>query len=258
MGLTLSPGRPLRLAVWREYDHVHLLPPVARGFQLAQDRLRTAGHILVDFKGTSMKDVWTLQKEFVVLQDLRPLRKMIATEPVTEIVKRTGILFPEKSEPDITLDRLHELNERVAGLVVQMVQAWNTASASGGEGEGVEEIDAILGVPAAHTALPFDEYTDLGMTGLCNVIDWPAVVVPLGRRGEGGVVKKELGDFDHGKRVGVEMLRSETDGRLQNIFFGERQSEFEGLPLSVQVIGRRGMDERLLGVAEVVEKVLQC
>lgn len=52
-----------------------------------------------------------------------------------------------------------------------MHEAWNCDG---------KPIDELIWVPASHTVVPFDKYTYLWFTGLFNMIDWPAVALPLG------------------------------------------------------------------------------
>ncbi|KAK5946698.1 hypothetical protein PMZ80_000841 [Knufia obscura] len=235
-----APSKPLRIGVWQDHDHVHPTPPVSRAFKLAQERLQSAGHTLVPFNGPSIAQVWDLQKQWVEVQDLRHMRKLISSEPTTTIVKKTGILYPPNPAPEVTLDRLHYLNSRIAQLVVSMTTAWNRNG---------EPIDTLLWVPAAHPAVPFDEYTDLTFTGLMNVIDWPAVVLPLKEFVSSSDVKEDS--------VPESELFGEEDKRIQELWM-QRREEFVGLPLSVQLIGRRGEDERLLAVAKIVHEVVSA
>ena len=240
LDLRLPASSPLRIGVWADHDHLHLLPPVARVFRLAQERLKAAGHVLVPFQGPALGDVWSLLKEWTEIQDLRPLRKLLSQEPITPIVKNTLIIEPENKVPDLDLDRLHYMNKRIASLVTGMASAWNNAG-----------IDALLWVPAPHPAMPFDMYTEMTLTALCNVIDWPAVVIPTG-----DVVMPNL-DFSQDLKIPDAQLYSEADRTLQAMYFSEVQSQFSNLPLSIQIIGRRGQDEKMLKVAEVLQPELQ-
>lgn len=228
----------LRIGVWADFDHVHPLPPVARTFKAAQERLKAAGFELVPFAGPSIAHVWQLQKEWVEVQDLSYLRELLGKEPVTEIVRQTGIIYPPQAAPALTLQRLHDLNARTASLVRIMATAWKDA-----------DISCLLWIPAAHPAVPFDEYTDLTLTGLFNVLDWPAIVLPTGD------VVDQRADSAQGGVRDADLFGTE-DSRIHGIYRGY-EADFESLPLSVQLIGRRGEDELLLAMArEVHEAVL--
>lgn len=226
-----------RIGVWVDFDHVHPLPPVARTFKAAQERLKAAGFELVPFAGPSITHVWQLQKEWVEVQDLTYLRELLSKEPVTEIVRRTGIIYPPQAAPALTLQHLHDLNARTAVLVRGMATAWKDA-----------DISCLLWIPAAHPAVPFDEYTDLTLTGLFNVIDWPAIVLPTG-----DMVDQHADSAHSDMRDGD--LFGTDDRRIHGMFRGH-EADFESLPLSVQLIGRRGEDELLLAMARDVHETL--
>ncbi len=42
-------------------------------------------------------------------------------------------------------------------------------------------LDAMLCLPAPHTATPFDDWTVITYTSLFNLFDCPAVIIPVGK-----------------------------------------------------------------------------
>ncbi|KAK4934656.1 hypothetical protein LTR10_024140 [Elasticomyces elasticus] len=245
--LNLSLPPRMRIGVWTDHDHVHPLPPVARAFRLAQQRLAAAAPDveLLPFAGFSIATVWKLQKEFCELLDLRYLKGLVDIEGAIEIVRRTGILYlPEsstKSQLDV-LEQLHDLNSQIMALVRGMGQAWNAHG---------QPLDAVLWIPAPHPAVPFDEYTDLTFTALFNVIDWPAIVLPTGDYADSKL------DASTNGPVAEQDLFGDEDRRVQSLYFGHEES-FDGLPLSVQLIGRRGQDEKLLAIASKMHDIIKA
>ncbi|KAL4898744.1 amidase signature domain-containing protein [Aspergillus ambiguus] len=233
--LRLDPPPPqgLRIGVWSSNGIVHLHPPVERAFKAAQGKLRDAGVQLVEFEGPDIRGVWEMQKDWTEIQDLSYLRDLLLHEPHTEIVKATAIIDKKTPPPAVTLDYLLSMNAKISSLVRNMHEAWNRDG---------QAIDALLWVTAPHTAVPFDKYTYLGFTGLFNVIDWPAVALPTGL-----FVDKQV-DTRHA----VTPLNP-LDAEIQALYDPEL---FHGLPLSVQLIGRRFEDENLLALSEVVHHII--
>ncbi|KAE8351823.1 amidase signature domain-containing protein [Aspergillus coremiiformis] len=232
--LPLPTVSHLRIGVWSSNNFLHLHPPVQRGFTIAQDRLRHAGVQLVDFPGPDISGVWELQKEWTEIQDLSYLRELLSMEPHTKIVKATAIITKKTTPPPLTLPYLHSLNVRIRTLLRRMHDAWNS--------DGTP-IDALLWVPAPHTAVPFDQYTYLGFTGLFNLIDWPAMALPLGMSANRQLdTKTPVTPFN------------DLDAEVQEIYHAD---SFHGLPLSVQLIGRRFEDEKLLAVSQVVHDIIR-
>ncbi|OQE24076.1 hypothetical protein PENFLA_c010G01449 [Penicillium flavigenum] len=232
--LSLQKAQRVRIGVWSSNDFVHLHPPVERGFKAAQESLRNAGVELVEFHGPDISQAWEMHKEWTELQDLSYLRELLSKEPHTEIVKATEIITKKAPCPPPTIAYIHSMNARISALVRAMHDSW---------GRVREPIDALLWVPAPHTAVPFDKYTYLGFTGLFNIIDWPAVALPLGM-----FVDKEID-----RKVQVTPFNAH-DADLQDMYDAD---SFHGLPLEVQLIGRRFEDEKLLAVSEVVHALIK-
>ena len=176
---------------------------------------------------------WETGREWLEIQGLYNLRRYLENEPYTQSVLNTGIMIPAKPDPPLTVEYLHDLNKRIGRLAYEMTIAW---MASG------KAIDALLWVAAPHTALPFDEWTDTTYTSMFNAIDWPAITLPLNMFSDKNLdLKEEVTPYN------------ELDAKIQNIYDPEA---FDGLPLAVQLIGRRFEDERLLAVAEEIHPIL--
>jgi amidase len=254
LGLQIPTHRPIRIAVWHDHDYLHILPPVKRGLDLAESRLREfttsgPGPIKFDirpFKGPSIDALWESTRDWCELADLSILRRITTPEPLTEQVNAMIIITRATSEiPKVDLDLLHDMNARIAQLAMGMTRAWN------GDGENDEPIDALLWVGAVHPAMPFDKYKNLGITGLFNAIDWPAIILPLNE-----YVSGEQGDFDRSKKVPQAEIWGPSDHEIQDVYWSDPE-RFEGLPLTVSLIGRRGLDEGLLALGEVVHDIIQ-
>ncbi|KAH6704367.1 amidase signature domain-containing protein [Leptodontidium sp. MPI-SDFR-AT-0119] len=230
----IETPRP-RIGVWTidaPNTNIHLHPPVKRGFLVAQDRLRRAGYELVEFVNPDVSDIWEFQRDWIGIQGLSMLRKHLENEPLTNIAAKTGIMSYEPPTT-VSVKYLHQLNMKLAGLVMAMTKAW---SASG------KPLDALLWVNAPHTALPWDTWTDTTFTSVFNAIDWPAVALPLGMKSDKKIdIKEDVVPWN------------EMDAKIQSFYDAE---SFNGLPLAVQLIGRRFEDEKLLGIAEQIHPIL--
>ncbi|KAH8669370.1 amidase signature domain-containing protein [Ilyonectria robusta] len=230
-----APARP-RIGVWAldiTNNFCHLFPPVRRGFLAAQERLRLAGYELVEFTPPDMSEVWNLCKAFIHVQGISTLTKEISKEPTMDIVEKTGILGSRWSK-GLKIEDVHELNQKLALLNIQMKQAWNASGSP---------LDALLWVTSPNPALPIDEWTDTTFTTVFNAVDWPAISLPLGMKcdKEVDVPYKDFQPF------------STEDARLQALYEPHR---FHGLPLSVQLAGQKFEDEKLLTIAECIHPIM--
>jgi amidase len=94
-----------------------------------------------------------------------------------------------------------------------------------------QEVDFIIS-PVGPSAAPRHETARYwGYTAVFNLLDWPAYVFPTGE-----TVSKEL----HPKDESYEPRDNEFDGYNWGNY---EPSEFEGAPISFQLIGRKWQDE---------------
>ncbi|CAG7993039.1 unnamed protein product [Penicillium nalgiovense] len=118
------------------------------------------------------------------------------------------------------------MNAQISAPVRAMYDSWDRVP---------EPLDALLWVLAPHTPVSFGQYTYLRFTGLFNIIDWPAVALPLGI----------FADKKIDREVQVTPFNShDTDS-------------FYGLPLAVHLIGRRFEDGKLPAVSQIMHDLIQ-
>ncbi len=229
----------LRIGVWdveSSNTFIHLFPPVLRGYRAAVDRLREAGIELVPFSPPDLSTVWELCKEFLLFQGIEGITELISQEPVTEIVRRTGIFVPDTPRFPISVQTLYDLNIRLMNLTSVMDDEWNSSG---------EPLDALLSVTAANTALPFDQWFDTSYTSIYNSVDFPAINLPLNMAVDRGLDAK----YENFKPFSPE------DERLEALYDPET---FHGLPLSVQLAARKFEDEKLLVIAELIHPIIKA
>ncbi|KAL7948114.1 amidase [Trichoderma barbatum] len=228
-----SPSKP-RIGVWLKADEVHLHPPVARGLRLAHDRLKRAGYEVVELSPPPFQKAWALQLEFGEFMDLSHMRKLLESEPHTKIVQAMESMTPKLTEPKPSVEYLHELNFQIARMAMQMKSYWRHDG---------KPLDAILFVNAPHTAVPFDQYKWLAFTSIFNLVDWTSISIPL----------NENSDKTIDAPMPLEDCYNELDLSIQKLYDAEK---FHGLPLSVQLIGQRFEDEKLLALADELGPVM--
>ncbi|OAA45372.1 Amidase family protein [Cordyceps fumosorosea ARSEF 2679] len=234
-----SVPKKLRIGVWdveSSNTFIHLFPPVLRGYRAAIDRLREASIELVPFSPPDLSAVWELCKEFLLFQGIEGITELISQEPITEIVRRTGIFIPDTPRFPISVQTLYDLNIQLMNLSSTMDDEWNSSG---------EPLDALLSVTAANTALPFDQWFDTSYTSIYNSVDFPAINLPLNM-----TVDRELDSkYENFKPFSPE------DKRLEALYDPET---FHGLPLSVQLAARKFEDEKLLAIAELIHPIIKA
>jgi len=98
-----------------------------------------------------------------------------------------------------------------------------------------------------HSAVPHRKCRWVGYTKVFNFVDYPAVVLPAGH------VSKEW-DGDVARDMGSYEPRNALDEWNWNLFDVDTM---DGMPIGVQVVARRLMEEKVLGAAKVIDGVLK-
>ncbi|EHK22860.1 uncharacterized protein TRIVIDRAFT_29685 [Trichoderma virens Gv29-8] len=228
-----SPVKP-GIGVWLKIDELHLHPPVARGLRLATDRLKRAGYEVIELSPPPFRMAWDLLQEIAEFGDLSHMRKLLESEPHTKIVQAMGFITRKSAHPELSVEYLHELNFQVARMAMLMKGYWRHDG---------KPLDGILFVNAPHTAVPFDTYTWLGFTSIINLLDWTSISIPLNENADKSI--------DVGMQL--EDCYDELDLSIQKLYDAEK---FHGLPISVQLIGQRFEDEKLLALADEIGPVI--
>ncbi|KAL7804019.1 amidase [Trichoderma afarasin] len=228
-----SPNKP-RIGVWLTTDVVHLHPPVARGLRLAHDRLKRAGYEVVELAPPPFEKASEIHFRMGEFMDVSHMRKLLESEPKTKIVEAMDNMTPKGTQPELTVKYLHELNFQIARIAMQMKRYWRHDG---------KPLDGILFVNAPHTAVPFDKYLWVAFTGIINVVDWTSIAIPL----------NEKADKNIDVAMPLEDCYNDLDLSIQKLYDPEK---FHGLPLSVQLIGQRFEDEKLLALADEITPVI--
>lgn len=126
------------------------------------------------------------------------------------------------------------------------------------------EIDVILMPPAAHTAVPLDQWTKAAYNCLWNYLDYPAIVVPTdhvrGTDSADDVSNAQFGAEDeklyslctwvpfllvHFRMLKLTLASTDTD-----------PVQYKDAPLGILVVGYKHKDEALLKAAAVIDLIL--
>ncbi|KAL1633458.1 hypothetical protein SLS56_002843 [Neofusicoccum ribis] len=225
------PGREtkLRLGVVTEDPANPLHPPALRALRSAVARLEAAGHEVVALGAGAVPplgEVSALAWRFFGLDPAKTVLRFIKEggEPLIKSLATVRVKENEGWTP--SLDGLFD-------MVVErkkVIKAFHDVVVR-------ERLDAVVLTTYVATAVPHDTYGFTGHTVLANLLDWPAVVLPYGV-----AAKRE----DEAFVRDVDYVPPYTP------------DEVEGMPCSIQVMGRPLRDEELMRDVEIIEKVLRA
>lgn len=229
--------KKLAFAVMRDNKARHVHPPISRAIEYIVEKLTQAGHEVVE---------WNPPIDPITMRD--NLSKILTADGYKEILdetKKSGepiipqlIPQPDKIPAPVTVTEHWEQ----AGLKYQHQQQydayWRSVPTSTGR-----PVDAIICPGWESTSyLAGDPQVDAsGYTNLSNYLDYSTVVVPITFADK--LVDRPYKDFQ---------CYNAEDERINDSYDPEL---FDGMPVAVQVVGRRYEEEKLLELAGLVHEL---
>jgi amidase len=225
------PWRPvtlpekLKIAVLWHDGICQPTPPVARALREVTAQLKSRGHEIVDWDPSGHATALDLIAKFFLSDGGKSIRKIL--EEVDEPFRPEMKAYETASE--LGVYDLWQLQRERTDLSKMYLDKW---AASNG-------VDAILLPTTPYAAVKNGQFKYIGYTGVFNILDYSAVSFPTGL-----LVDKEVdivpGDFK---------ALSEIDETTAKEYDAEA---VHGMPISLQLAGRRLQEEKMLEVAERV------
>lgn len=146
--------------------------------------------------------------------------------------------------PAIPVYDYWQLNKRKVAAQKACLKKWqNIRSPSTGK-----EVDVLLTPTMPHPAVLHRSCKWVGYTKVWNFLDYSAIVLPAGK------IDRTLEKSKHDPTVATYVPRNALDEANWALYDPE---VMDGLPVSVQIVGKRLEEEKVLGIAQVVEHVLK-
>ncbi|UJO18965.1 Putative amidase [Fulvia fulva] len=224
------PSKP-KLAVLWSNDLVQPTPPVTRALRETVDKLKKQGYDIVDWPATDHVEAIDLLAKLFLAD---------GGKSVEEILRSVGEPFrPEmkayEEATELGVHELWQLQKQRTALAKRYLDRWNEI-----------QPDAILGPVTPYAGAPrAGEFTHVGYTGVFNILDYTSVSFPSGVK-----VDKEK---DGKGEEGFEAL-NEVDKTTREQYDPEL---CHGLPVSLQVTGRRLQEEKILALVHRIEEDLK-
>lgn len=154
-------------------------------------------------------------------------------EPAIPNIK--DLLNPDIAKID--MNQLWDTHLKKWGYQSEYLEKWRELEEQQGK-----ELDAIIAPITATAAVRHNQFRYYGYASVINLLDFTSVVVPVTFADKNLDSKKE--DYQP---------LSELDGTVQAEYDPEA---YHGAPVAIQVIGRRLSEERTLGIAEEIGRLL--
>ncbi|KAJ6621105.1 general amidase [Mycena sp. CBHHK59/15] len=239
-------GEKLCFAIMWDNGVVVPHPPVRRGLEMTKSALVAAGHQVID---------WTPLKHAEITKTLNAIWNAGAGEDYRTAVAPSGepvvasmgllsedaeLLFRPTGSGSSAFE-LWQIQLKKRQLRQEYLKHWEDTISLTATGRPV---DAIICPMAAYTAPPHGLNNSAQYTMSWNLLDYPALVIPVSKVDQALDVKQPAHTFlSTEDRVNYERY----DGPLT----------YENAPISIQVVGRTMEEEAVIAMAEVVDAALK-
>ncbi|CCX11677.1 Similar to Acetamidase; acc. no. Q12559 [Pyronema omphalodes CBS 100304] len=225
-------GRKLRIGVLRDDGVVRPHPPIARALDAAVEKLRAAGHEIVEWDGEYIKQGVDVMDEYYRVDGGEDIRRAIEAsgEPYLPRIK----MLVEKA-PALSVYEYWQVNKEKWDLRQKYLKKWNDAG-----------IDFLLSPVTAHTAAPHRCFRWIGYTKFWNVMDYPAGTMCVDEVREEDKPTQEWKEYKP---------RNWLDEWNYNLYDHENM---KGHKVELQIIGRRLEEEMTLGAMKRVEEIIKA
>jgi amidase len=176
--------------------------------------------------------------------------RALSGEPPQSVITN---MFP--SVPPLTLLESWSLACERLAFQAEVLEQWKETSKAGVSDKVMDVYITPVNPAVAPKHGHYAKGRYLGYSGTVNVLDFSACTIPVGFV-DPEIHKADKGEGDTLNCEGKEIpeVTNELDGYLRSIYDPQ---VYEGLPVTVQVVGRRMEEEKVLGVATLLEKLLK-
>ncbi|KAB8337251.1 hypothetical protein FH972_021553 [Carpinus fangiana] len=246
--LASTPGKPIKVGVLWDDGIVKPHLPILRALQETVAKLQTAGNSqfeFVDWTPYKHDEAWEIIASLYFADGGAEESAAIASsgEPWRPLSR--WIIPDNPHVKNLSIAELWALTNRRDAYRAQYAQVWND-TASGVDattGDLLGAVDVILCPVGPGAAPPLDCARYWGYTSQWNLLDYPALVFPVGKV-----------DQQRDAKDGSYQPRNEQDLYNHELY---DPKVYENAPISLQLVGRRFEDEKVVGVCRAMEAVLK-
>ncbi|KAI6047918.1 amidase signature domain-containing protein [Pisolithus marmoratus] len=243
-------GLPERLSVAILYDDgvVKPHPPILQALDKYKQALEHAGHDVIRWEPSDHQKGWdlivgectlTCMVKLYLLDGGAEYHETIQAGGEREVPQSQWILDHARDRRPYTPHEIFRLNVEREAFRANALAHWNATKYRTATGRPV---DVVLCPVAPTLAPPHDSTSWWGYTSHWNLLDLPAVVFPVGQ---------------YSASMWVPSDPSPPRGSVEDFIARQWSPDtYDNAPISLQLVGRRHNEERLLAMLGVIEKVI--
>ncbi|PWY83040.1 amino acid/polyamine transporter [Aspergillus heteromorphus CBS 117.55] len=226
-------NRPLVIGLILDDGVVRVHHPIERALRDLSAKLEAQGHEIVAWDASDHLDYIKLMDVFYTVDGCEDIRRDVeaAGEPMIPHVE--ALVNRGKA---ISVYEYWQLNRQKVALQKRYLDKWNAVRSSSGR-----PVDVLLAPTTPHPAIPHRTLRWVGYTKIWNFLDYSAVTFPVDQ------VRAEVDAPPQDYQP-----RNDLDAWNWKLYDADTM---DGHPVSVQVIGKKLEEEKVLGAATVIEKM---
>ncbi|OCH89556.1 amidase [Obba rivulosa] len=220
-------------------------PPILDALKRTRHALLAAGHEVISWLPVDHQKAWDIITKLYFLDGGAEYREILKNDPAVPQSNWILSQVPNNGKP-FTAAEIFQLNLARDAFRCKIAAHWNGTSLRTTTGR---HVDAVLCPVAPTLAPPHDTTQWWGYTSYWNLLDFPAAVFPVGRFKAQGYTPLD---------VSAEYT---IPGRTRNAVEDFVQAQwnpvmYDNAPISLQLVGRRLNEEKVLGILRLVEHAL--
>ena len=224
----------LTFAVMKSDGIVNPQPPVARAVATVVEALTSAGHKVIEWKPPSHEKLLEIALKTWVYDGGKDVHDAfgLSGEPLSTQIKSA---YGEKPIQEFTASEISANNRDKRSFQKEYMEYWNSTAQETGTGKPV---DGVICPVAPFPAARPEKYSYYGYTVFVNGLDYTSVVVPVTTSDK---------TKDH-YAEGYKPINDED----KKVYENYDAEIYDGAHVSVQIVGRRYTEEKMLAIAEYV------
>ncbi|KAG8629563.1 hypothetical protein KVT40_003428 [Elsinoe batatas] len=217
----------LRIGVMWDDGLIVPTPPVKRALRETVEKLKKAGHEIVDWAPEGHTEIYQMLGKLFVADGGKTLRSIL--EPVEEPFRPELAMYEQATE--LGVSEMWKMQAKRVQLTADYLKRWQKSG-----------IDAILCPTTPYATVEHGNFKSVGYTGVFNVLDYSATSFPSGIYAD-----EKLDQYQD------EPILSELDTQTRKDY---NASVVHGMPVSLQLVAQRLEEEKVLAMTREVLRVL--
>ncbi|KAI0081079.1 amidase [Panus rudis PR-1116 ss-1] len=238
--------KKLSFAILWDDGFVKPHPPILDALKRAKQALIQAGHEVIDWVPVDHEESWSLITKLYFLDGGEEYRDVLRNDPPVPQTEWILSHVPNGGKP-YNVHEIFKINLDREAFRAKIAAHWNATQTRTSTRRAV---DAILSPVAPTLAPPHDSTRWWGYTSYWNLMDFSAAVFPMGRFSAEGYAPSDI-TADHRFAAAP---RNPTEKFIADQW---NPATYENAPISLQLVGRRLNEEKVLGMLQVVEDALR-